>query len=261
MCTSCGCGEKEHVLVGHATEDLPKRPLRSAGGHGFVREVRTVRIQRELLTKNNRTAEKTRRLLGEIGVSMVNIIGAPGAGKTSLLEATIKRLRGSGLPLGVVEGDQATDLDARRIEAAGCPAFQINTGTGCHLDAAMISEGLSGLTPMAGGVLFVENVGNLVCPALFDLGEVAKVVVMSVAQGDDEPLKYSHVFHAADVCVLTKIDLLPYVPFDLDRCLANIRRVNPRLRVIQVSTLDGNDGVDEWCAWVRREASRLTGEA
>lgn len=216
----------------------------------WVREIRTVKLQRDLLSKNNQTAFRTRRLLDELGVTMINLIGAPGAGKTTLLEAAIARLRADGVPMAVALGDQSTNLDARRIAAAGVRALQINTGAGCHLDASMVADGLGGLAPEAGTIVFVENVGNLVCPALFDLGERAKVVVMSVTQGEDEPLKYSHVFRAADLLVLTKVDLLPHLSFDVERCLTNARRVSPRLACLKVASPDG-EGLDAFCAWVR----------
>ncbi|MBX3207113.1 MAG: hydrogenase nickel incorporation protein HypB [Labilithrix sp.] len=278
MCTTCGCGDESgHVLVPESRDgarDLGRASApgptsaparirdhdrasapRSALGPGWVREVRTVRLERELLAKNNRIAARTRRQLADVGVAMWNLIGAPGAGKTSLLEATARRLQAAGVPLAVLEGDQATDLDAKRIARAGGRVLQINTGAGCHLDAAMVAEGVSATAPARGSVVFVENVGNLVCPALYDLGELAKVVVMSVAEGDDKPLKYAHVFRAADLFVLTKTDLLPHVPFDEAACVANARKVNPRLRVLPVSVTSG-DGLDEWCAYVERAASR-----
>jgi hydrogenase nickel incorporation protein HypB len=179
----------------------------------------------------------------------VNLIGSPGAGKTALLEATIRAL-GSEVPLTVLEGDQATDHDARRIERAGGRAIQINTDAGCHLDATMVKGGIRDVAAERGSLVFVENVGNLVCPALFDLGERAKIVVLSVTEGDDKPIKYPHVFRAASVFVLNKIDLLPYVNFDVDRCVSYARRINPDLRIIQVSATRG-DGIDAWLDLVR----------
>jgi hydrogenase nickel incorporation protein HypB len=257
MCTTCGCGgESKHVLLSEDEDESGVghvRGRRERVGQGWVREVRTVRLQRELLNRNNLIASQTRRVLDEIGVSMFNLIGAPGAGKTSLLEATIRALGAGDVPLAVIEGDPSNDLDARRIEAVGGSVLQINTGAGCHLDSSMVAEALGALTPKPGSVVFVENVGNLVCPALFDLGELSKVVVMSVAQGEDEPLKYSHVFRAADLFVLTKTDLLPHVTFDEERCLANARKVNPGLCVLRASTVHVG-GVDEWCDWVKRRA-------
>ena len=205
------------------------------------------RIEQELLARNDHLAGHNREWLAARGIVALNLIGAPGAGKTSLLEATARQL--DAIEISVLEGDQETDADARRIRAAGCKALQINTGAGCHLDAAMIEGALSRLEPSPGSLLFVENVGNLVCPALFDLGEAAKVVVLSVTEGDDKPLKYPHVFRAADVFVLNKTDLLPHVTFDVDACLTNARRVNPDLRIFRLSARTG-EGMDEWCGWL-----------
>jgi hydrogenase nickel incorporation protein HypB len=239
MCTTCGCGD-EHVA--HDRDHI----------HEHERAPRTVRIERELLAKNKLIAGATRRAAADRQVAIFNLIGAPGAGKTALLEATIRRLRAH-VPLAVLEGDQATDRDAKRIENAGCRVVQINTGAGCHLDASMIEAGLRGIAPPRSSIVFVENVGNLVCPALFDLGELAKMVVMSVTEGEDKPLKYPHVFRAAAMMVLTKTDLLPHLAFDADRCVGYARQVNPRLQVIRLSATRG-DGVDDFCGWVQAEA-------
>jgi hydrogenase nickel incorporation protein HypB len=182
---------------------------------------------------------------------MLNLIGGPGAGKTALLEATIPRL--CDVSVAVLEGDQATDLDALRIARTGCPVVQINTGPGCHLDAAMVGDALEEMGPRRASLVFVENVGNLVCPALFDVGEHAKIVVMSVTEGEDKPLKYRHVFHAAELFVLTKIDLLSHVDFDVARCVAHALDVNPHLRVLPVSARTGA-GIDAWCERLRADA-------
>ncbi|HVJ94310.1 MAG TPA: hydrogenase nickel incorporation protein HypB [Labilithrix sp.] len=235
MCTTCGCGEEhEHK-------------------HVDERDRRTVRLERDLLAENRSIASEVRRALDGLRISMFNLIGGPGAGKTALLEATIPRLRDE-LAIAVFEGDQATATDAQRIERTGCPVLQINTGPGCHLDAAMIQGALKATSPAPGGVVFVENVGNLVCPALFDIGERSKVVVMSVTEGDDKPLKYPHIFRAAEMFVLTKIDLSPHVTFDMDRCLSHALAINPRIRVQPVSALTG-DGVEGWCNWVKAQTT------
>src|SRR5439155_11129767 len=220
-----------------------------ANGQGTV-----VRVERDVLDKNDRLADYNRGWLAGRGVLALNLVSSPGAGKTTLLERTIRDL-GAELAMTVIEGDQETDHDARRIRAAGCRAVQINTGTACHLDAGMVGRALTELDPPAGSVVFVENVGNLVCPALFDLGEAAKVVVCSVPEGDDKPLKYPHMFRAGRVVLLNKTDLLPYVPFDTDRFLEGVRLVNPALRVIPVSALRG-DGLGEWYDWVRERVAR-----
>lgn len=212
---------------------------------------RTLRLEQEVLAKNNRLAERNRGWLTGRGIVACNLMSSPGAGKTTLLERTIRDLGGE-FTLSVIEGDQETVHDAERIRAAGCRVVQINTGSGCHLDAEMLAQGLQTLAPPLGSLLMIENVGNLVCPALFDLGEHAKVVIMSVTEGEDKPLKYPHMFRAGQVMVLNKVDLLPYVQFDTDRCIAYACQVNPRLRVFQVSATRG-DGLDAWYAWLREQ--------
>jgi hydrogenase nickel incorporation protein HypB len=210
-----------------------------------------VRIESDLLAKNDALASVNRQRFRAQGSTTFNLIGAPGAGKTLLLERTIRRLSDS-IPIAVLEGDQETDNDAARIRSAGAPVRQINTGTGCHLDARMVATSIEdlGLDRHARSILFIENVGNLVCPALFDLGEEMKVVIMSVTEGEDKPLKYPHVFRASGAAVLTKYDLLPHLDFDLDACLSNIQRINPELTVFTVSARTGA-GLDLWCGWLR----------
>jgi len=189
-------------------------------------------------------------------VASLNLMSAPGAGKTSLLERTLRDL-GREMSISVIEGDQATSRDAQRIRDAGGRGVQINTGQGCHLDAAMVKQGLAELGPEGRSLLVIENVGNLVCPALFDLGERKKVVIMSVTEGEDKPLKYPHMFRASDVMIVSKIDLLPHVPFDLARGLAFAAEVNPALRVFTLSALTG-EGLGAWYAWLREEVVRWT---
>jgi hydrogenase nickel incorporation protein HypB len=211
-----------------------------------------------VLGKNDRIAAENRAWLRERGIVALNLVSSPGAGKTTVLERTIRELRAEG-PIAVIEGDQETPLDAERIRAAGCPVVQVNTGRGCHLDAAMVASALRSLAPAAGSLLFVENVGNLVCPALFDLGEEAKVVVASTPEGDEKPLKYPHMFRASALVLLNKIDLAPHLAFDADRCVANARRVNPRLDVLAISATRG-DGLERWYGWLRarRAATAVT---
>jgi hydrogenase nickel incorporation protein HypB len=208
-------------------------------------------LEQAILERNGRLAERNRGWLAGRNILALNLVSSPGAGKTTLLERTIREL-GKEMPLHVIEGDQQTLNDARRIEAAGCPVVQINTGTACHLDAAMISRALQQLDPPMNSVVMVENVGNLVCPALFDLGERAKVVIMSVTEGDDKPIKYPHMFRASSLMLLNKIDLLPYVQFDVARCLEYARQVNPKLQVLQLSASRG-DGMAEWYGWLREQ--------
>jgi hydrogenase nickel incorporation protein HypB len=214
----------------------------------------SIAVGRKVLDKNAQLGEANRRWLTDRGVLALNLVSSPGAGKTTMLERTIADLREE-LTLSVLEGDQDTDCDAQRIRAVGGRAFQLNTGTGCHLNAAMVARGLAELDPMPNSVVFIENVGNLVCPAHFDLGERAKVVICSVPEGDDKPLKYPHMFRAGQLLLLNKIDLLRYVPFDVNRFQENVRQVNPRLQVIPVSALRG-DGLSEWYYWLREQSGR-----
>ncbi|HVK74458.1 MAG TPA: hydrogenase nickel incorporation protein HypB [Kofleriaceae bacterium] len=207
-------------------------------------------LEIDLLAKNTRLAGALRARLSRDRITALNLIGAPGAGKTTLLEHTLRAL--PDLAIAVIEGDQATEHDARRIAATGRPVRQVNTGTGCHLDATMIERGLDELAPAAGSLVLIENVGNLVCPALFDLGERAKVVVMAVTEGEDKPLKYPHVFRAARALVLTKADLLPHLDVDPAAFVAAARQVNPAIDVFPVAARAGT-GLGEWCGWVRAQ--------
>jgi hydrogenase nickel incorporation protein HypB len=209
--------------------------------HGKV-----VPIEKAILARNDQLAAENRLWLAARDISAVNLMSSPGAGKTTLLEAT---LRAIGRPVYVIEGDQETQRDAERIRAAGARAIQINTGTGCHLDAKMIGRALWQLEPARKSLLLIENVGNLVCPALFDLGERARAVVASVTEGEDKPLKYPHMFRAADLVVLNKIDLLPHLEFDTNRFAAHLQQVNPRATMLQVSAKTG-EGLDAWQRWL-----------
>jgi hydrogenase nickel incorporation protein HypB len=208
-----------------------------------------LRLEQEVLAKNNRLAERNRGWFAGRGIVALNLTSSPGAGKTTLLERTIRDL-GAEIPISVIEGDQETVRDAERIRAAGSRAVQINTGSGCHLDAEMLARGLETLDPPLHSLVMIENVGNLVCPALFDLGEQAKVVIVSVTEGEDKPLKYPHMFRAGELLILNKIDLLPHVKCDVARLLEYARRVNPGLATMQVSATRG-DGLEEWYAWLR----------
>ncbi|HXI56455.1 MAG TPA: hydrogenase nickel incorporation protein HypB [Polyangia bacterium] len=210
-------------------------------------------LKQDTLEKNDQLAASNRALLARRHIAAFNLMGGPGSGKTTLLEALVHRVCDR-IPMAVIEGDQETDRDAARIRAARCPVVQINTRTSGHLDAQMVKVALVALNPPDRSLLLIENVGNLVCPALFDLGERAKMVVMSVTEGEDTPLKYPHVFRAARVLVLTKIDLLPYLDFDIDACLANAFRVNPDLRVFAVSPKDGF-GMANLCHWLTGAAT------
>ena len=210
---------------------------------------KVIRLEEQILAKNRLLAERNRGWLAGRDILALNLISSPGAGKTTLLERTIREL-GSELPISVIEGDQATLNDAQRIQATGVKVVQINTGAGCHLEADMTARGLQQLDPPLHSLVMIENVGNLVCPALFDLGERAKVVVMSVTDGEDKPIKYPHAFRASQVMLLNKIDLLPYLQFDVECCLGYARRMNPSMRIFQVSATRG-DGLAEWYGWLR----------
>ncbi len=219
MCDTCGCG---------------------------IPSVRTIDVNERLLALNTAMAEHNRAHLAERKILAVNLMGTPGAGKTALLETTIVKWREYRRIL-VIEGDQATDRDSARIAAAGATACQVETGLGCHLDAHQIHDALHHLDPGEGDLLFIENVGNLVCPALFDLGERLRVVVTSPTEGADKPLKYPPMFRAAHVVVLNKCDLIPHVPFNLDEWTAYVGEINSHARIIKTSALSG-DGVGEWLA-------------
>lgn len=242
MCATCGCdGEHEAHEHDHGHEH--------GLDHGHEHPSRTVRLERDLLAKNATLAGQNRAWLARREVVAFNLVSAPGSGKTTLLERTIAQLSGDPV-VSVIEGDQETENDALRIRAAGARALQINTGTGCHLDAHAVGHALSTLDPPRRSIVLIENVGNLVCPALFDLGERAKVVVASVTEGDDKPLKYPHMFRASQLLVLNKLDLLPHVRFDVEACIARARSVNPRIRVFALSATTG-EGMAAWCAWLR----------
>jgi len=210
-----------------------------------------VALEARILAKNDAEAARNRAWLSGREILALNLVSSPGAGKTTLLERTIRDLKDE-LPIYVLEGDQATTNDGERIRAAGAPAVQVNTGTGCHLEADIVARGLMQLRPATGAVVMIENVGNLVCPAMFDLGERAKVVILSVTEGEDKPLKYPHMFRAAEIMILNKTDLLPHVDFDVARAIENARSVNPDIAVLQVSARTG-EGLDGWYGWLREQ--------
>jgi hydrogenase nickel incorporation protein HypB len=216
-----------------------------------------VRLEQDILARNNAYAAANRAILAGQGVFALNLVSSPGSGKTTLLVRTIEALKGK-LAIAVVEGDQQTSNDAERIRATGAPAVQINTGKGCHLDAHMVGHALEQLPLDRGGVLMIENVGNLVCPAAFDLGEAGKVVILSVTEGEDKPLKYPDMFRAARLMLVNKCDLLPYLEFDIELAIANARRVNPLIEIIRVSATKG-DGMADWLAWIEKGAAAARG--
>ncbi|WP_433555216.1 hydrogenase nickel incorporation protein HypB [Pseudonocardia xinjiangensis] len=261
MCATCGCSDDAGVRVTDPAAAGHDHPHDHGDGHGHGHghrepDSRTVALEVDLLAKNDDLAGDNRRWLAEREVVTLNLMSSPGSGKTTLLTRTITDL-GDELPCAVLEGDQETLLDAERIGATGARVIQINTGAGCHLDADMVAAGLRALAPARGSLLFVENVGNLVCPALFDLGEAGRVVIMSVTEGADKPLKYPHMFRTADLMLVNKVDLLPYVDFDVEYCVTAARRANPAVEVLEISATRG-DGLESWYDWLRRRAGALT---
>jgi hydrogenase nickel incorporation protein HypB len=269
MCATCGCSEGAVIQVfspgqpghDHAGHDHAghNHAGRDQAGHDHAGHEhasparrggeRTVELQQKVLAKNDRLAQLNRDWLRQRGVFAVNLMSSPGAGKTTLLERTAAELAGQ-VTISVIEGDQAAVLDATRISAVGCQVVQINTGTGCHLDAEMVAEGLRVLDPPGGSVVVIENVGNLVCPALFDLGEQARVVLASVTEGDDKPVKYPHMFRQADLVLVTKTDLLPYVNFDTERHASDVKSLSPGALLLPLSATTGA-GMRDWYDWLR----------
>ncbi|MBK1990256.1 hydrogenase nickel incorporation protein HypB [Sphaerospermopsis aphanizomenoides BCCUSP55] len=257
MCVTCGCSDDNETTITnmenehHHTHTLPDGTVithshhheEPANIHAKVHNT-TISLEQEILGKNNLLAAQNRGWFKGRNILALNLMSSPGAGKTTLLTRTINDLKDK-LTISVIEGDQETTNDAEKIKATGCKVVQINTGTGCHLDASMIERGLQELNPPLNSVVMIENVGNLVCPALFDLGEQAKVVILSVTEGEDKPIKYPHIFRASEIMILTKIDLLPYLQFDVQRCIEYAKQVNPQIQIFQVSATTGA-GLDEW---------------
>lgn len=243
MCATCGCDAGETMtLHGHHHDHTEDH-------HHDNKKV--VSVQKDILHENNLLAERNRGYFEGRDILAINLVSSPGSGKTTLLEKTLTDLKDR-FSFAVIEGDQQTTNDADRIHATGTKVVQINTGKGCHLDAHMVLHALQGMKPAAGSVLFIENVGNLVCPAMFDLGEKERVVIISVTEGDDKPLKYPDMFHSSTVCVINKTDLLPYVPFDIQKVKANAKKVNPNLEIIELSCTSG-EGLNVWYEWLEKK--------
>lgn len=263
MCTVCGCGDGDVKTHGHDHEGHTHDHSHGLNfGHGpagvevaGMSQERLIEIETDILSKNDRYADANRALLSGRQVLALNLVSSPGSGKTTLLCKTIAALAGT--HVAVIEGDQQTENDADRIRATGAPAIQVNTGKGCHLDGHMVGHAMEHLPLEAGSVLFIENVGNLVCPAAFDLGEDCKVAILSVTEGEDKPLKYPDMFTAARLAILNKIDLAPYCDVDLDLYEANLRRVNPEIEILRLSARTG-EGMADWTAWLRRKLSAKT---
>ncbi|GAA3712969.1 hydrogenase nickel incorporation protein HypB [Oceanisphaera sediminis] len=243
MCGHCGCSSEKARL---------SEPGVEAHSH-LHQDGDSLHLQQALLAGNDELALHNRQWLTENRITCINLMGTPGAGKTQLLEATFKGADTGWPPMAVLEGDQQTQNDARRIQACGGRAVQINTGTGCHLDAQMIQAGLTSLAPLPGSLVLVENVGNLVCPALFDLGEQHRVAMMAVTDGEDKPEKYPHLFAGCELVVINKIDLQPYLNVDLKKTKASLRRLNPRVEILELSANTG-EGLDAWRDWLLTRA-------
>lgn len=259
MCTVCGCGDAATLDRGfhvHADGTIHANHHHDLHfGHGpagvsvpGMTQARLIEVETAILSKNDALAAANRARLAALRTLAVNLVSSPGSGKTTLLCRTVQAL--AGVPLAVIEGDQQTAHDAERIRATGAPAVQVNTGKGCHLDAEMVARAMDALRPRPGSLLFIENVGNLVCPAAFDLGEDAKVAVLSVTEGEDKPLKYPDMFTAARLALLNKVDLAPYCDVDLDLYESNLRRVNPTIEILRLSARTG-EGLSEWTGWLR----------
>jgi hydrogenase nickel incorporation protein HypB len=273
MCATCGCADGARIRHQHddGTWHSPGAQEHGHGaqehGHGAQEHGhgahehrahqhangRAVTLEEKVLARNDALARQNRDWLRERGILALNLMSSPGAGKTTLLERTARDL-GSELAIGIIEGDQETALDAGRMRAAGCRVVQVNTGTGCHLDAVMVRDALTALDPPGGSVVVIENVGNLVCPALFDLGEAHRVVLASVTEGADKPVKYPHMFRRADLVLVSKTDLLPYLDFDLARCTADLAAISPAATVLPLSARSG-DGTGRWYGWLRQRAA------
>ncbi|MGR9085906.1 MAG: hydrogenase nickel incorporation protein HypB [Gammaproteobacteria bacterium] len=256
MCGICGCDgtrsrshEHDHHLGREHSHDHDHDV-----GHSHapgLNAKRIVQIEQDILAKNDGYAAENRLFFGKRGILALNLVSSPGSGKTTLLTETISRLKDE-IAVSVIEGDQQTDRDAERIRATGVPALQINTGKGCHLDAHRVGHALDSLQPKNHSLLFIENVGNLVCPSSFDLGEAHKIVILSTTEGEDKPIKYPDMFRAADLMILNKTDLLPYLDFDGERCIRYAKQVNPRIRVLSLSAKTGA-GMDGWLRWLKAE--------
>jgi len=220
-------------------------------GHTHTEAAKVITLDQKILAKNDLLAERNRGWFEGSNILALNFVSSPGAGKTALLERTIRDLQQE-ISISVIEGDQATLHDAERIQKTGCKVIQINTGAGCHLDAQMLAAGLKQLSPPRNSVVFIENVGNLVCPALFDLGEKSKIAILSITEGEDKPVKYPHMFRAAEILLLNKIDLLPHLDFDLEVCKKFALSVNPKMKIFEISARSG-EGLEAWYGWLRQE--------
>ena len=252
MCLTCGCGHTHEHTHDHSHEHD------HGHAHEHTHENETViSVEQDILSRNNAVAAANRALFAKKKILALNFVSSPGSGKTELLAATIRAVDKS-YPIYVIEGDQQTENDADRIRQTGAPAFQINTGKGCHLDAAMVEHALYHLDPSDSSVLFIENVGNLVCPAEFDTGAVKNAMILSVPEGHDKPLKYPLIFTVCDALIINKIDVLPYFDFDMEKVVEYAHMRNPKLKIFPLSAKTG-EGVDAWCNWLREQVRAWNG--
>ena len=255
MCGTCGCGEDNGVKITkpgeehHHTHEHGDHHHDHGDLHHHHEHNKELVLEQDILHKNNMLAERNRGFFEARNIRSINLVSSPGSGKTTLLEKTITDLKGE-LPFYIIEGDQQTLNDAKRIEATGAPVIQVNTGSGCHLDASMVNRAMKELNVQEGALLVIENVGNLVCPSMFDLGEKHRVVVISVTEGDDKPIKYPDMFRTSDICIINKTDLLPYVDFDVEKAKDYALRVNHHLKFFELSARNGN-GMDAWYDWLK----------
>jgi len=283
MCGTCGCGQEDEIRITkpgdenqhdhvhshehehddenhshahthtHSHNDGHEHHHHHEDDHGHHHhhheDGREVVLEQDILHKNNLLAERNRGFFEARNIRAINMVSSPGSGKTTLLEKTITDMKGA-IPFFIVEGDQQTMNDAKRIEATGAPVVQVNTGSGCHLDASMVNRAVKELDIAENSILVIENVGNLVCPAMFDLGESYRVVVISVTEGDDKPIKYPDMFRTSDICIINKTDLLPYVDFDVEKAKDYALRVNHHLKFFELSAKSG-EGMDAWYEWLK----------
>jgi hydrogenase nickel incorporation protein HypB len=268
MCSTCGCGEPDEVLIAkpgkvdmqhlemhqHDHEHHHHEHDHEHHHHDHSHGKTVVEVEQDILGANNKLAERNRGYFEAKNIFVLNLVSSPGSGKTTILERTLADLKDE-MPISVIEGDQQTFNDANRIQALNIPVVQINTGQGCHLDSDMVHRAVKELNPKENSLMMIENVGNLVCPALFDLGENKRVVIISVTEGDDKPIKYPDMFLSSDVCIINKTDLLPYVNFDVKKAKDYALRVNHHLEFIEVSATKG-DGMDQWYDWLRKNMSQ-----
>jgi len=263
MCDTCGCGQSDssYTILRPGEEIYHQKENDSFHNHYHSHDDENghpshkIVIKQDILQKNNLIAERNRGYFEAKNILTLNLVSSPGSGKTCLIERTIKDL-GKELNFFVIEGDQQTTLDAERVQNAGAPVIQINTGNGCHLDAEMINKAFTKLEIVDRSVLIIENVGNLVCPSLFDLGESFRVVIISVTEGDDKPLKYPTMFYTSNICIINKTDLLPYVDFDADKCKEYALRINHHLQFFDMSVKSG-EGIENWYNWLRKGCKKI----